>query len=229
MARVTSSFCGLRTVDQHSQAVISTVGCRNRMACSPGDRDGHLVRGLPRSSMRCDRCTLGDASPDLASGPRTAYLDGLSRPNVTAMTFEKWQQVIRAVNRPGGKETVIGQRQRTPAVGSDKSLVTHWTVSCLRTTAISGSRPNANHANRFYRESAALLGPPVAPGRPTRQPDGGVVAGGRHSLASHRKIEAEPSHDGPSGSWSRLLSRSPRDPVDRPQDIEHRLDTRQPR
>jgi hypothetical protein len=179
--------------------------------------------------MRCDRCTLGDASPDLASGPRTAYLDGLSRPNVPAMTFEQWQQVIRAVNRPGGKETVIGQRQRTPAVGSDKSLVTHWTVSCLRTFAISGSRLWTNHTARFYRESAALLGSPAAPGRLTRQPDGGVVAGGRHSLASHRKIEAKPSHNGSSGSWSRLLSRSPRDPVDRPQDIEHRLDTRQPR
>ena len=95
--------------------------------------------------------------------------------------------------------------------------------------AISGSRPSANHTDRFYRESAVLVCSPAAPGRPTREPGGGVVAGGRHSLAAHGKIEAEPSHNGPSGSWSKLLSRSPRHPVDRPQDIEHGLNAREPR
>jgi hypothetical protein len=89
--------------------------------------------------MRRDRCALGDASPDLASGPCTAYLYGLSQPNVPAMKLEQRQQSFRAVSCPGGKEPVIGQRQRTAAMSSDKSLVTHRTSSYRRKAPINGS------------------------------------------------------------------------------------------
>jgi hypothetical protein len=88
MARSTSGCYGLRAVDQHTQAVICSVGRRHRMANSPRDRDGHLVRTLTCSGMGGDSCTLGDASPDLPSGPRTAYRYGLSRTDITAMTLE---------------------------------------------------------------------------------------------------------------------------------------------
>jgi hypothetical protein len=42
-------------------------------------------------------------------------------------------------------------------MSSNKSSVTHLPSLYRRTTAISGSRPSANHTARFYRESAALL------------------------------------------------------------------------
>jgi hypothetical protein len=58
------------------------------MANSPRDRDSHLVRTRTCSGMGGDRCTLGDASPDLASGPRAAYRNGLSWPHITAVPLE---------------------------------------------------------------------------------------------------------------------------------------------
>ena len=103
MARSTSGRYGLRTADQHPQAVICSVGRRNRMACSPRDCDGNLVRTLTCSEMRGYRCTLGDASSDLSSGPRTAYLYGRSRPHITAMALQQRQQLLRAVGSPSGK------------------------------------------------------------------------------------------------------------------------------
>ena len=142
MAHSTTGLYGLGTVDQYSQAVIRKVCRRDRMARSPCDSDGHLGRGLTCSGMRRDRCTLGDASPDLASGPSSACLDGLARPNVPAMTLEQRQKVFRAVSSPGGKDAVIGQRQRTATMSSDKSLVTHSTPSCRQTVEINGSRPH---------------------------------------------------------------------------------------
>ena len=125
IARATRGRYGLRTVDQHAQAVICSVGRRHRMASGSRDRDSHLMRTLARSGMRGDRRTLGDASPDLTSGPRTAYLDGLSQPHITAMTLEQRQQLFRAVSGPSGKKTVICQRQEAAAMSSNKSSVTH--------------------------------------------------------------------------------------------------------
>ena len=146
--------------------------------------------------------------PEFAFTPRTTNVDvgrlcalvGIKVKSKSAYSEYRWHpsKVLplghagKFCSGQGGDVTAIPVRQRplpcpaSPCHLSPTSLFTSPFGTILR---LSGETTDRHHPTR-----GALA---LFKGGRKRQHE---AAGGRHSLASHRKIEAEPSHNGPSGS-----------------------------
>ncbi len=116
-------FDRLQRIKRGAERVIRHVRSGNGVTGSARSRNSRFVFYFSRCRVRRYRGFLCAANRDFARGPCAACRDRVARARVVTAFFEKWKDALRAIGGPFGQEAMSREIERTPSMGSDKSLV----------------------------------------------------------------------------------------------------------